>query len=603
MLRNPFLRSILLISLALVLVLPLYDVFYIFPAYQKLLMGETESDAVRFVDYLVRTLELQDKALTQKTLPQGIHEEVARLRGDASLLKLRIFSPRGQVIFSTEAGEVGTHNDNSYFHQRVARGKVYSKVVRKNHATAEGISTRRDVVETYVPVMIASGFGGAMEVYYDITDRVRGISQLNRNSRGMLILLCGGMLLLLLLALQRAGQYLAARQRAEQDLRRSNEQLEQRVAERTRQLSGEITEKSLAQAALKSALGEANAARNSIDSILRSVHDALVAIDPRQQILLLNSAAAELLEVDPEQTVGLPFTQVSMLEPLTEPIRTALAGQEVEPFDTRLGNAGQQRVLQGMLSPIQGPEGGFDGVILLLRDVTREREVDRMKSDFLAMAAHELHTPITTIMGYAELLGNNRDQFSAAQQQEFLGYIQDKAEALALLVDDLLDVSRMEAGQPIVVQLETCSLALELRQLLDRFGAKFPRRELVLQPVAPELQLTCDPGRLQQLLDNLLSNAVKYSPQGECIEVGATATPEGVLLKVTDQGIGMTAEQISHAFERFYRVDTSTTAVSGTGLGLSIVRSIVAAHHGKVWIESTPGEGTEVFCLFPVADA
>jgi len=600
MLRHPFLRNVLMISLALMLVLPLYDIFYIFPAYRQLLMAETEDEAVRFVNYLVRTLDLQGQTLGETTLPETVREETALLQEDALLVKLRIFSPKGRILYSTVAGEVGQVNNSGYFHQVVARGQIYSRVVNRDQTSAEGLSINRDVVETYVPVMIPGGFGGAMEVYYDITGSVQGIDELNRHSSITLGLLCGSLLLLLLLTMRRAGQNLEARHRAEQQLRSSNEQLEVRVAERTRQLSAEVAEKTLAQSALKSALAEADAARTRIDGILRSVNDPLIAIGPQQQILLLNNAALQLLEVPAAAVVGRPFGEVAPLQRLGEPIGSALRRETVAAFDLRFDTqAGKMRVYQGSLSPITSLDGGFDGVILVLREVTRERELERMKSEFLAMAAHELHTPITTIMGYTELLGGSQEQFSDAQKREFLGYIHAKAEALALLVDDLLDVSRMEAGQPLALHLDRFPLGPELEKLLEAARSGFKGREIVLHPVAAELQLSFDRSRFRQLLGNLLGNAVKYSPGSAPVEIRATATAGGVLLCVADHGIGMSGDEVRHAFERFYRADTSTTAVSGTGLGLSIVRYIVEAHRGKVWIESDPGLGTRVFCLLP----
>ena len=243
-------------------------------------------------------------------LPEKISHEAKIIMGDALVVKLRVFSPAGEIIYSTQADEIGEVNDKRYFHQIVARGKRYSKVVKKNQPTAEGILVARDVVETYVPVMTRSGFGGAMEVYYDVTESRQEIEQLTRNSSLVLIALCLGMLSLVILALRKARLSFAEQIKAETALQVAKDELEIKVQERTdqlltsnQQLKDEISEKTLTQMALRSALADSQAAREKIDAILQSVTDGLLVVDRELNIALVNPVVKQLFKIADHEIV------------------------------------------------------------------------------------------------------------------------------------------------------------------------------------------------------------------------------------------------------------------------------------------------------------
>ncbi|HKI51381.1 MAG TPA: ATP-binding protein [Geothermobacteraceae bacterium] len=604
MYKIPFLRNILLISLALVVLMPLFDLMYLYPSYRNLLTERIENESVRFVHYLLRTLELKGQPLSRAMLPEKISHEAKVIMGDALVVKLRVFSPAGEIIYSTQADEIGEVNDKRYFHQIVARGNRYSKVVKKNQPTAEGILVARDVVETYVPVMTRSGFGGAMEVYYDVTESRQEIEQLTRNSSLVLIALCLGMLGLVILALRKARLSFAEQIKAETALQVAKDELEIKVQERTdqlltsnQQLKDEISEKTLTQMALRSALADSQAAREKIDAILQSVTDGLLVVDRDLNIALVNPVVKQLFKIADREIVGECLQDAFGQDESSARLRRAFVERTKFPeFDMQIDG----KVYLVRLSPVFNEQRQEVATIMLLQDVTQTRELHQLKSDFLAMAAHELHTPITAIMGYSELLGKGHvEQFSAEQKQEFIDIIYQKAEALANVVDDLLDISRMEAGQLLSLHFSRFALKDELEQQLEVYRRDYSKHSFNTDAVAAGLYLSADLPRFRQLLQNLLSNAIKYSPAGGHIRVAADLDGEEVCLSVTDCGIGMSPEQASQAFERFYRADTSNTAVSGTGLGLSIVRNIIQAHGGKVWIDSQPGFGTTVFCRFP----
>lgn len=611
MLRIPFLRNLLLLVLVMVACMPLYALLVLHPAYHEQLVHETEDESTRFATYLVKSLNIEGVRLERDRLPVALEAQVKVIKDDRHLIKLRIFSPDGEIIFSTDATEVGKANSSDYFRNIVAKGKVFSKVVEKDHKTADGVITKIDVVETYVPFMAAGRFGGAIEVYYDITNRVAKFNALTMRTMVILVFLSLGFLVLMTFALNKARVSLEEREKADEALRQINEQLETRVAARTTELSeanvqltNEIAERTQAQVALSQALEDSRRDREKLDGILRSVGDGLIVTDHRLTVLHMNSAAEKLLGATLEKTLGQSLDRLGRTANLPDRIRNLLVGSGgTSAFDFELPGEDPKhpRVYQTRISRLESDEEQA-GVVLLIQDVTRERELDRMKNAFLGMAAHELNTPLAAILGFSELLAFADDEHSIApeQQDEYVKLIHNKALELSRLVDDLLDISRVEAGQPLILDYESVRLDELLREVVRPYQEKSQRHHFELHFTTAQTEIAADKGRIRQVFNNLISNAVKYSPQGGLIKVTLGNQNGGCRLSVVDQGIGMTAEQVEHMFDKFYRADSSNTAVHGVGLGMSIVRHIIQAHQGDIRVESQPGVGTAIHVELPL---
>jgi signal transduction histidine kinase/DNA-binding response OmpR family regulator len=233
--------------------------------------------------------------------------------------------------------------------------------------------------------------------------------------------------------------------------------------------------------------------------------------------------------------------------------------------------------------------------ILYLRDVTRETEVDRMKTQFLEMAAHELRTPLTSVLGYTEVLLSQ--DFDAPEHREVLGIVHQQAEQVTSIVNELLDLVRIDSrrGQDFVV--EPLALPALVEEAVAAYKLAPGRRAPLVRPPQRTLRVTGDRRKIAQVLGNLISNAYKYSPDGGEVSIGYPVAPhEGVSwcgVEVRDRGLGMTPAQLARCFERFYRADTSGK-IPGTGLGLCIVKEIMDLHGGRIDIQSTPGDGTTV---------
>ena len=254
--------------------------------------------------------------------------------------------------------------------------------------------------------------------------------------------------------------------------------------------------------------------------------------------------------------------------------------------------------MQGRTSLIETRNGLQIGTLLTIHDVTGEREVERLKSELLSTAAHELNTPLATIIGYSELMLAGQ-KGTLEDHRESLVYIHQKAWSLSRIVDDLLDVSRIEAGKGIPVDREEQDIIEIIHQVLYHVQHMTTQHRLETELPPSPVILPIDRQKIEQVLENLLSNAIKYSPHGGTIQIAGAVEANGFHLSVADQGIGMTPEQAARAFDKFYRANSSNTAVSGTGLGLTIVKHIIDAHGGRVWVESVPQQGSTFHVLLP----
>ena len=250
-----------------------------------------------------------------------------------------------------------------------------------------------------------------------------------------------------------------------------------------------------------------------------------------------------------------------------------------------------------------------DIALVVLSDISKVKEaeralikIDHLRKDFISTAAHELKTPISVLIGYCEALVDPKisQEMSSEQRHYFLQQIEKKGFMLSRLIDDLLDISKIDAGLPFELKMEKINPNHLLEEICQDFRhqAKDQTIHLELNPDAHSV-LICDRLRIIQVLENLFSNAVKYTPKGGTIILSGCDYPDCYKFSISDNGRGMTSEQIERVYERFYRVDTSNTAQSGLGLGMSIVKQIIEAHNGTIAINSKPGEGTTVKISLP----
>jgi PAS domain S-box-containing protein len=372
-------------------------------------------------------------------------------------------------------------------------------------------------------------------------------------------------------------------------------------------LAIDITDRKKAENDLKEALAVAEDSRDKIDNIIESIADGLIVTDTGNRIVLINDKARELLELGSMTLIGASLGQAVGDLSLVNQINAIYEQDNKQALQTSFQvelPAQNSRLLQARTSRMLNKQNVVTGAITVLRDVTRERELDRIKAEFLSVAAHELRTPLTSILGYLEfcMYPDDFGGFSAEQQREFLEEINSKAELLAKLVSDLLDIGRLEAGKPLPMDVQPIDIERLVRKVVEEFRLQSSRHRFEIQlEKNPVGSVLADEGKLEQVLENLLSNAVKYSPKDSLVRISGLVGDGAYQVSVEDQGIGMTAEQTARVFDKFYRADFSNTAARGLGLGMSIVRQIVESHGGSIWVESEKDRGTRVNFTVPTA--
>jgi signal transduction histidine kinase len=251
------------------------------------------------------------------------------------------------------------------------------------------------------------------------------------------------------------------------------------------------------------------------------------------------------------------------------------------------------RVFQGFTSPVLDDSGGFIGRIWTLREVTQQRELDRLKDDFVATVSHELRTPLTSMMGFLEMIREGEAGELNDEQHRFLSIVYRSSERLQRLVGDLLFVARLDANG---LQLQFGDVQLDeiVREAVESSGALARSREVSLVARVDELPpVSGDRERLSQLVGNLISNALKFTPAGGSVVARAFVDGGHAVVEIADTGIGIPLGEQSRLFQRFFRSSTATEqAIPGTGLGLVISRAIAEAHGGSIGVTSMPGDGT-----------
>jgi len=343
-------------------------------------------------------------------------------------------------------------------------------------------------------------------------------------------------------------------------------------------------------ASLKKRAQISEAERSRLELVFNNIHDSVMILDEEKNILLLNPAMCRTFGLDAKTAIGKP-----VLDVLTHPDLLALVTRtetqdplnyhEVSFPDGRVGNAQLTAIYEV-------------GSAITMQDITYLKEMDRIRSEFVHTVSHDLRSPLTSVMGYSELV--ERVGPLNENQRDFLNRIRDGIQHITSLVNDLLDLGNVEAGfdtQRQFVQLEGI-----LRYTLDMLQGQIKSKRLkVHTDIARSLPaLRANPIRLRQVLDNVVGNAIKYSNADGEVKIAIHAEGDQVILQVTDEGLGIPPTDQQYIFDKFYRGSNISPEVEGSGLGLAIVKSIVENHQGRIWVESAVGKGSSFFIVLPV---
>jgi two-component system phosphate regulon sensor histidine kinase PhoR len=331
--------------------------------------------------------------------------------------------------------------------------------------------------------------------------------------------------------------------------------------------------------------------------LFNSMLEGLLLLDRSRKIYLVNRAFKNLFGLKTELR-GKTIVEALRLHELDELVRRVEAEQQVLDYEIKLPDL-NERWLQVNAAVITNAAGERDGTILVFRDLTRLKQLERTREEFVANVSHELRTPLSLIKGYVEtLLDGARDNPEVAER--FLKIIERNAQRLDLLIQDLLTISALES-EKIKLNLQPVAMRALAEKVLTDLNAKAENKNVELVNDVPELTANGDVNRLDQVLANLVDNAIKYGRAEGSVRVGGKKRDDGALeIFVCDDGPGIPSESLDRVFERFYRVDKARSRdQGGTGLGLSIVKHIVQAHGGEVRVESELGKGATFFFTVP----
>jgi len=350
---------------------------------------------------------------------------------------------------------------------------------------------------------------------------------------------------------------------------------------------------------------------------MQAQHEQVFAQRQAQQTALFDSMAEGVLVLDVAGRIQLVNQSLQQLFALVADVRgqTILEAFRLPELAALVQRLPQERTIQGFELELPGSnerwleinaaaffdgDGAQQGSILVVHDLTRIRELENTRREFVANVSHELRTPLSLIKGFVEtLLNGAKDEPETATR--FLHTIAKHTDRLTYLIEDLLTISRLESGQ-IVMNLHSIELQPEVARVLDDLQARAADKNVTFENLVPAgLGANADADRLQQVLFNLIENAIKYGRKGGRVSIGGKArSTNEVELWVHDDGPGIPSESRERVFERFYRVDRARSAeTGGTGLGLSIVKHIVQAHGGEVGVKSESGAGTTFFFTLP----
>ncbi len=342
--------------------------------------------------------------------------------------------------------------------------------------------------------------------------------------------------------------------------------------------------------------------KSKIKTIIYSMADGVLVTDQEGHVVLHNPAAVKMLRMRTLPAFGKPLRECfdsGCLDDLVRKIiQVSKEGSSAVSQEVAMG----EMALMAHMATVRSEEGEVLGVVTVLRDISMLKAIERMKSDFVAMVSHELRAPLTSVeqqlsVVLAGIIGEVNER-----QKEMLGRAKERTHALLTLINDLLDLSKIEAGF-VVQQKEPTQITELLEKVIELLGHEAEKKNISLQlSCSEELpQVMADRGNMEEVFINLVSNGIKYTSEGGSVSLYARIEGSHLCVEVVDTGIGISAEDLPRIFDKFYRVkNTQTRKIMGTGLGLPIVKGIVEAHLGSIDVQSQPGIGSKFRVYLPL---
>ena len=352
--------------------------------------------------------------------------------------------------------------------------------------------------------------------------------------------------------------------------------------------------------------GQVNIEKQRLDALLDSAADGILILNADLTIERVNDAFERIFGRTHDQLAGTPHADVIRWarDPIGATLEQSITdGWPLTPNATLYIEGDLKRpepptIPVGITyAPLLNAEGKLRNVTVTVRDITHFRNADEVKSTFISVVSHELRTPVALIKGYASTLRRDDAKWDKRTISDSLQVIEEEADRLAKMIDDLLDASRLQAGG-LSLNLADVALPSLASRVIERFAVQSSKHQLVADFPEKFPVILADETRIEQVLANLVSNSLKYAPQGE-IKISGQVRPEQVIVCVSDQGAGIEAKDLPHIFDRFYRSTNAVKQTKGAGLGLYLARAIVEAHGGRIWADSSAGTGAKICFSLP----
>jgi PAS domain S-box-containing protein len=608
MARKRFLLSIQIVTLTAVLFLPLYTNFYLYPTFTRHLLADAGGSAEKLAYHITHYIGKTQNGLDYEDITDAVKNEVNEMLGDFGCEKIKIFAANGEILYSTDPSDIGFINDQNYFKSVVTQGKVYSKIIKKDHQTAEGRIVPVDVVETYVPLKFKDRIIGASEVYFDITEHWQSIHALIRHSSIIVILVTCILFIAILITLHRLNRNMLAREQAEKELSEHRDLLEGVVSERTAELRQAnirlqeyIQKRQLAEKALRES-------EEKYRGLIETASDAIFVIDAATaEIIDVNRKGVELLGRPAGEIIGLHFSQlhpadetekysalfkkfVSHITPPDIPYHVLHKDGSRIPVEISTGimELGGRKIIQGIFRDIRER-------LLLEEEIQKAQRLE--SAGILAGGiAHDFNNLLTAILGNISLA-----KTFAGTDTKIHNRLTETEKAIMRakgLTRQLLTFAK--GGMPITRTVNLANTIVESAKFVLR-GSNINNEFSISEDLWP---VEADLGQINQVIHNLVINAYQSMPEGGTCRLEAVNVqvreedplplPAGryVKISISDTGSGIAPEHLNKIFDPFY-----TTKIAGSGLGLPTAYSVIKRHGGLLTVNSKVGKGS-VFQIF-----
>ncbi|MEE8431345.1 MAG: ATP-binding protein [Candidatus Desulfatibia sp.] len=613
--KTPGFRNIFLVCLAIAIVFPVYSLFFVYPSFTQLLIKNVENDAIRIASHLSRVSIPENIELTEDFFSDHFISRIERHTRDFDLEKLKIFSSSGKILYSTNPKDIGEINKEKYFHDIVAQGHVYTKLVQKNTISLERRLLKSDVVETYVPLTSNDTFNGAFEIYYDITGMKAKLNSLLSRSSAILLGIASSLLLAVVIILFKASQTSIARFQAEESLEKAHGELELRVEERTMELAEaneelrrQITERLSAEKALRKS-------EEKLAGILNSVLDIIIVVDQDLNIIWSNPVAVKFFGSDP---VGKKYDDIFNFRHSSYTSccvdKCFEDGRSEEHEIEVIGSYGNHLNLWCSASVVARSEDGTPkSVMMVYRDMTEKKllQAETARAGQLASigelaagVAHEINNPINGIINCAQLLIDEHNELS--EQAEISMRINKAGRRIAMIVRNLLSFARDYEEEPALVHVKSV-----LSDSLDLTETQVRKDGIDLSVDIPDElpKIRVRSHKIQQVFLNIISNAryalnqkFPHAHEDKVLRIKGeeviTNNIKYVRVIFYDRGTGIPTDILDRICDPFF---TSKPPGKGTGLGLSISHVIVKDHDGRLYFDSVEGEYCKTIVDLPVS--